>query len=132
MVEQLKLKFDGNLTINIILGNFFDLDNEYDLIIEQTFFCALDPDKREAYVDKMKLLLAPNGKIAGLLFNKIFDQQGPPFGGNKEIYLLLFYNHFHLQVFELCYNSFVKRQGSELFIIFKKRTNSFNNTVTHR
>ncbi|MEM9549123.1 MAG: MqnA/MqnD/SBP family protein, partial [Bacteroidota bacterium] len=69
---------------NLIQGNFFDLQDKYDLILEQTFFCALQPSLRTAYVQKMKELLHPKGKLAGLLFGVEFPFQGPPFGGKKE------------------------------------------------
>jgi len=36
LVERLKSKFRSNLNIRIILGDFFTLKGEYDLILEQT------------------------------------------------------------------------------------------------
>jgi hypothetical protein len=69
----------------------------------------------------MKELLAANGKIAGVLFDTVFDKQGPPFGGSKEAYRLMFEKHFTLKTFEPCHNSFEKRSGTELFVILYKR-----------
>ena len=40
-----------------IEDNFFNHTGQYDLIIEQTFFCALKPDLRINYVKKMAELL---------------------------------------------------------------------------
>ena len=37
--------------------DFFELNSKFDLIIEQTFFCALNPDLRKQYVEKMYQLL---------------------------------------------------------------------------
>src|SRR5690606_30469308 len=56
--------------INIICGDFFLHEGEYDLILEQTFFCTLSPAFREKYIEKSFDLLVPGGKIAGVLFNK--------------------------------------------------------------
>ena len=53
----------------LILGNFFDLNDTFDLAIEQTFFCAIDPNLREKYAYKMKDLLKSKGKLVGLLFD---------------------------------------------------------------
>ena len=121
LVERLKSKFKSNLHINIILGDFFEHSGEYDLILEQTFFCALDPSLRRKYVEKMANLLKSDGKIAGVLFSKIFEMTGPPFGGTKEEYQELFKDKFNFKIFEPCYNSYEKRLGNELFVVFIKR-----------
>lgn len=116
LVAQLKEKFAGNQNIKIISGDFFKHKGEYDLIIEQTFFCALNPLVRKNYVAKMRELLVPGGKLIGVLFDREFEEQGPPFGGSKHQYGPLFEKDFNFKIFELCNNSFVKRQGNELFI----------------
>lgn len=121
LVAQLKEIYKGNPYINIILGDFFEHEGEYDLILEQTFFCALNPALRKDYIAKMHELLAANGKLAGVLFNRAFEQQGPPFGGSKEGYVPMFERHFNFKIFESCYNSFSKRDGTELFIILMKK-----------
>ena len=101
--------------------DFFDHEGKYDLIIEQTFFCALSPDMREAYVKKMHGLLQEGGKLAGLLFNIPLYDDHPPFGGNREIYLSLFSACFDIDVMEEAYNSIPPRLGSELFIRLTKK-----------
>lgn len=102
-------------SVNIIEGDFFELKDQYDLIIEHTFFCALKPDKRVEYVQKMKALLRPNGKLVGLLFDREFEA-GPPFGGNKKAYKKLFSSVFENVDIKPCLNSIPARQGSEVFI----------------
>ncbi|CAN1520670.1 thiopurine S-methyltransferase [Flavobacteriaceae bacterium] len=119
LVEKLKTKFKDNSNIKIVLGDFFEHKGEYDLIIEQTFFCALPPTMRQKYVWKMHQLLAKEGKIAGLLFNRTFESS-PPFGGSQEEYELLFQEAFNFQKMEACQNSVAPRAGSELFIEFQK------------
>jgi methyl halide transferase len=102
-----------------IVGDFFELEGAYDLIIEQTLFCALNPSLRPKYAEKMHNLLKPEGKLAGVFFDKEFES-GPPFGGNKEEYEKLFSPIFKSVKFEACYNSVAPRQGSELFGILIK------------
>ena len=121
LVAGLKIKFAPSPNIQIILGDFFEHKGTYDLIFEQTFFCALNPLLREDYVAKMYELLATNGKLVGVLFNREFEQQGPPFGGNKQQYKPLFEKNFYFKTFEHCYNSFVKRADTELFINLIKK-----------
>lgn len=120
LVINLRKKFENNRNIKIVLGDFFDHKGSYDLIIEQTFFCALPPIMRLNYVSKMYQLLSDNGKLAGLLFNKIFES-GPPFGGSKEEYEQLFKDYFDFKIMETCHNSIAPRANSELFIEFKKK-----------
>lgn len=100
----------------LILGNFFDLNDTFDLIIEQTFFCAIHPELRDKYVSKMNSLLAQKGKLVGLLFDAPLYNHRPPFGGSKKEYLAYFQNDFEIKTFDKCYNSIKSREGRELFI----------------
>ncbi len=106
--------------VNIVTGDFFEHSGAYDLILEQTFFCALDPSLREAYVQKMHSLLKPGGQLAGLLFNRSFDG-GPPFGGSVFEYENLFNNLFSLIKMEPARNSIPQRAGSEVFFIARRK-----------
>jgi len=101
----------------LIHKDFFEFEGQYDLILEQTFFCALDPQLRAKYVAKMHSLLKPEGKLVGLLFNCIFEKEGPPFGGRIEEYQTFFDKFFEIKTMEPCYNSIAPRKNNELFII---------------
>ena len=105
----------------LIQQDFFKHTVTYDLIIEQTFFCALHPTLRKEYVDKMYSLLKPKGKLVGLLFNFELTTSGPPFGGDIKEYLQLFSTKFYIKKLEKCYNSLKPRLGNELFFIFEKK-----------
>jgi SAM-dependent methyltransferase len=104
---------------HIFIQDFFELDDQFDLIVEQTFFCALHPTQREAYAKKMHELLKPGGKLAGVLFNRDFDG-GPPFGGHKAEYEKLFSSSFQIQKLETALNSAKPRSNTELFFEFLK------------
>ena len=106
--------------LHLIEGDFFGHQGQYDLILEQTFFCALDPNLREDYLIKMNTLLKDGGKLVGVLFNRVFDRQGPPFGGEMKAYRPMFSKYFRSLYMEACYNSIVPRQGSECFFIAMK------------
>ncbi len=121
LVARLQEKFTGDPNIKIIHRDFFEHTGEYDIILEQTFFCALDPALRENYVAKMHQLLAPGGKLVGVLFNREFEQPGPPFGGIQADYKLLFEKYFTPIIFETCHNSFSKRTGTELFVMLSPK-----------
>ena len=115
----LKEKFKNNPNIKIVLGDFFEHQGKYDLIIEQTFFCALTPTMRQKYVWKMHQLLAEEGILSGLLFNRMFES-GPPFGGSKEEYEQLFTSTFDFIKINLSENSAAPRANSELSIELTK------------
>ena len=110
--------FPKNHLIDI---DFFKLNNSFDLILEQTFFCALTPKLRDNYVLKMNQLLRPNGKLVGLLFNIPLNKDRPPFGGTKKEYLSYFKNYFKIEIMELSYNSISERTNNELFIKLIKK-----------
>ncbi len=105
----------------LVCEDFFSHDNTYDLIIEQTFFCALDPSLRTNYAKKMSSLLKQGGKLVGLLFNEDFGFEHPPFGGTKDEYLNYFKPHFNIKTFEIAYNSIQPRERREFFVIFEKK-----------
>lgn len=120
LVINLRKKFENNPNIKIILGDFFEHKGQYDLVIEQTFFCALPPAMREKYVVEIHKILKDKGLLVGLLFNKTFET-GPPFGGSEKEYEQLFKDYFDFEIMETCYNSIAPRANSELFIELQKK-----------
>ncbi|MGR3810717.1 methyltransferase domain-containing protein [Jiulongibacter sp. NS-SX5] len=122
LVAQLKGKFAAEIAegrCEVIHANFFDLKGTFDLVIEQTFFCAIDPDLRKEYAVKMAELLVKGGKIAGVLF-EMNKPDGPPFGGNREEYKTYFEPYFEIKTMEPCFNSIDSRAGKELFVLLQK------------
>jgi methyl halide transferase len=107
----------------IITQDFFSLTKNYffDVIIEQTFFCALDPSLRNEYVRKCHQLLRKKGKVIGLLFNTNFNHNGPPYGGETDEYIALFSKMFNLLEMENSIHSVNPRKGNELWIEFEKK-----------
>ncbi len=120
-VERLQRVLKDYPAVTIIQEDFFKHKGNYDLIIEQTFFCALDPNLRERYAEKMyELLNEEEGKLVGVLFKTEFQKPGPPFGGTPDEYKKLFEKYFKIQIMNDCYNSHEKRMGNEVFIQFIK------------
>lgn len=101
---------------HLIIGDFFAHEAQYDRIIEQTFFCALDPSLRSRYVEHMPRLLATGGKLVGVLFDDTLNTDQPPFGGHRDDYMPLFRAHFSDVAMEPCYNSIAPRAGRELWL----------------
>lgn len=107
--------------VEVICEDFFKHQGKYDVIVEQTFFCAIDINLRAKYVEKMYDLLNDGGKIIGVLFNTDFGNPFPPFGGNKEEYRKLFEEEFEIKTLEKCNNSIKPRKNTEVFINFIKK-----------
>lgn len=99
-----------------LLMDFFELKEAFDLVLEQTFFCAIDRILRPSYAKKMSELIQPGGKLAGVLFGVEFEKEGPPFGGSKEEYVKYFEPYFDIVQMEVCKNSIAPRAGNELFV----------------
>jgi SAM-dependent methyltransferase len=109
---------------HLLLADFFALSaaEPFDLIVEQTFFCALNPTLRPAYARQCAALLQSGGTLMGLLFDTDFGPvQEPPFGGSREEYREYFAPYFDFRHFETAHNSLKPRQGRELFICLKKK-----------
>ncbi|MGL5890999.1 MAG: methyltransferase domain-containing protein [Bacteroidia bacterium] len=121
-VESFRRRVPDFPADHIICGDFFAHASRYDVILEQTFFCALNPALRTAYVQKMHSLLNAGGTLAGVLFNDEFEG-GPPFGGTADEYRKLFAPYFELHTLETATNSVKPRAGREVFFRFTPRTN---------
>jgi thiopurine S-methyltransferase len=121
-IENLKRRLPSFPNEQLLLLDFFELNDTFDLILEQTFFCALNPSLRTLYAERMQQLLKPNAKLVGLLFDFELTETGPPFGGGLDTYKLLFEKYFNIKVLERSINSIKERQGKELFFIFEKKT----------
>jgi thiopurine S-methyltransferase len=109
----------------LLRGDFFEHQGQYDLILEQTFFCSFVPtdENRHRYAKQIASLLKATGKLVGVWFNFPLtgDMEKRPFGGNKNLYLSYLETYLKTITFETCYNSIPPRQGKELFGIFMKR-----------
>lgn len=125
-LDTLQEKLGASSAVKIYHADFFQTNTDYfgggfDLILEQTFFCALNPTLRAAYVKQMHQLLCTGGKLAGVLFNIPLFEDHPPFGGHLSEYKPLFSPYFHFKHFDACYNSIAPRANNELFICLEKK-----------
>lgn len=121
LVERLKKRFEGQ-AIRVLHDDFFRHSGSYDLLLEQTFFCAIAPSLRPDYVRQAWHLLRPGGKIAGVLFNEnIGYDDRPPFRGSEAAYRTLFTPYFLIHRLEDSTDSIGPRMGNELFIVMERR-----------
>ena len=123
-LEALARRVPAFPAAHLLHADFFDLPAAppYDLIVEQTFFCALAPALRPAYARHCARLLRPGGTLAGLLFEADFGPASePPFGGTRAEYRAYFAPYFEFRHFITAHNSLPARRGRELFICLKRK-----------
>jgi methyl halide transferase len=106
----------------VIVEDFFNMNERFDLILEHTFFCSLQPLRRREWARQCFQLLRQGGKIAGLLFNHEFGHEGPPYGGTETEYRELLSLDFDVEFLELCTKSIKPRAKRELFFVASKKS----------
>lgn len=109
------------LDARLLVGDFFTHRGRYDVLVEQTFFCAIAPARRGEYVRQAAELLKPGGRWIGLLFDRHFPNAGPPFGGSLAEYRGLFGEAFEIETLAPSQISVPPRRGSEAFGVMRKR-----------
>jgi len=112
------------LNIEVLHIDFFDLnsthDGIYDLLIEQTFFCAISPNERTLYVTTVARLLKSGGMLAGLFYNT--DKEGgPPFNTTEEDIIKHFSELFEIRDLARAKNSAIQRKDKEFLVILVKK-----------
>lgn len=120
-LDALKSRAPDFPDANLFQGDFFRHEGSYDVLVEQTFFCAIDPGLRSQWASHSASLLNSGGRHVGLFFNFPFDPEfGPPFGGTEADYREILNRHLQLESLELASNSIKPRLGSEFFFVARK------------
>jgi len=111
------------LRAKVLLRDFFELesihDNGYDLVLEQTFFCAIAPAARPLYVETVHRLLKTNGLLVAL-FYETNEDGGPPYHTEYADIPRLFSRHFAIEHLEKTPHSVERRRGREWLGILRK------------
>ncbi|MCC6370719.1 MAG: methyltransferase domain-containing protein [Bacteroidia bacterium] len=119
-LSNLKKRCPAIADSQLIHGNFFDLEQSFDLVLEQTFFCAINPTLRKSYFEKMHRILKPGGKLVGVMFDAPMNTDTPPFGGSAQEYETYFAGLFTKHTYEACHNSIKPRAGREIFVNLRR------------
>ena len=116
----------NSVKMNIVQLNIFDLPKYYrfffDVVVEYTCFCAIDPIDRQKYIETVSGILKKSGLFVGILFpldGKDIDS-GPPFNVDLNETLNMFDKFLYRKECEKSPHSIKPRKGREIFFIYEK------------
>lgn len=92
----------------------------YDLVVEHNCFCAIEPHQREAYVDAVRGLLRPGGRLVGLFYPHDYPG-GPPYGSTVQEIRTRLSPSFDIAHEEVPTDSVLTRAGLELLLVAARR-----------
>ena len=87
----------------------------WDLIVEHTCFCAIDPARRDEYVEVVAGALVPRGELLALFYAH-GRPGGPPFTVDDEEIRRRFEPRFEIGLYETPSDSIVRRAGNERLV----------------
>jgi SAM-dependent methyltransferase len=92
----------------------------YDLVVEHCCFCAIEPARREEYVDVVADVLAPGGELVALFWcgGRV---DGPPFVVAPAEIERLFARRFVITEIGTPSDSIESRRGEERLVVFRRR-----------
>ena len=121
-----QLAADVKVDIHAINTDIFNLSNDYynqfNYVIEQTCFCAINPTMRNNYEQLVSNLLVKGGLLIGLWFplDKNISEGGPPWATSVEEVKNLFSTRWEIEREEFSTLSIKPRKDREKLIVFRK------------
>ncbi len=115
--------------LDLLHSDIFNIGKSYhdafDIVLEYTCYCAIDPGRRIDYINLVDRILKPEGRLVALFFplDKELNDDGPPFGVNLNSTLNMFSKKFTLNKKEIPNLSIKRRIGREMFVILNKSGN---------
>lgn len=116
ITDSITLAQKSQITAQFLQRDIFDLKTEFpqhfDYVVEHTCFCAIPLERRTEYVQLVRSILRPNGKLIALFFTHN-RPGGPPFGSTPAEIRQYFEADFEFLFLEPVVNSVPSRQGEE-------------------
>lgn len=122
-IARKKFSYVKNLTF--VEADLFNLSREhfgqYDMVFEHTFFCAIEPAKRQEIIHLYRKLLAPNGHLLGIfMMGEPFS--GPPFSSTEWEMRERLKTDFEFLYWTRWKTSIPDRLGRELVVYARKKS----------
>ena len=98
--------------------------DRYELVVEHCCFCAIDPARRDEYVDVVADVLVDGGVFVGLFRTSVGKPVGPPFAVARAEVERLFARRFELVDVSVPEDSIEARRGAELLVRMTRRADA--------
>lgn len=128
-IRALHERNDPRTPVAVVNADIFDLNpvllGIFDYVLEYTFYCAIEPERRGEYTKVVEQLLKPRGRFVGLAFplqsHDMNIREGPPYPVNAdELVLLMESRGLVLKHREIPPDSVRPRRGREELLILQK------------
>ena len=93
----------------------------FDLLLEYTCYCAIDPSKRDAYARMAAAVLVPGGELVALFYPFRDAEGGPPFPVTEAGLRAAFGESFEVESWETPAGSVERRRGEERLVVMRRR-----------
>jgi SAM-dependent methyltransferase len=94
--------------------------DRYQLVVEHCCFCAIEPARRDDYVQAVAEVLVPGGLLVGL-FRNPGRPGGPPYAVDLAELEQRFGGRFEVVALTAVSDSVAERQGQEMLGVFRRR-----------
>jgi len=108
----------AGVQLEVRQADLFALTGPFDAVLEHTCFCAIDVERRDAYVDAVARALRPSGALFGLFYAH-GREGGPPFDVTEEEVRRRFSRRFVIERLRRASDSFEARKDKELEAVFR-------------
>lgn len=116
--------------VSVRLGDLFvfgcgEGKGMFDWVFEHTCFCAIDPARRDDYVQAVAAALKPGGRLLAVFYLRPWDEgedpnDGPPFGTSLTELDQRFASHFTVLESYVPDVSYSGREGKELLRVLQR------------
>lgn len=118
-LDRAQKKYAHYENIKWIKADAFSLPKEFlnafDILVEHTLYCAIDPSKRQDLVQAWRKCLVDKGFLLGIFY--VMDQKNPPpYGGLEWEIRERLKKDFHFVFWGRLKNSIPRRLGQELLV----------------
>lgn len=115
----------GNVqNLKFVCDDFFKFckshHEQFDLVFEHTFFCAIHPSRRQEVIKAWKSVLTPQGQLLAIFF-VITNDEGPPFGATEWELRQRLRPDFDFLYWTRWQQSIPSREGAELVVFARIR-----------
>lgn len=122
-IAQAQARTGPELAVAFRVGDLFAQIGQppaFDVVVEHTCFCAIDPARRDDYVEAVADALEVGGALVGLFYAH-GRPGGPPFTTDAREIELRFQRRFEIETIEVARGSTLVRHGHELLAVLRRR-----------